>query len=182
MEQQKQEEEEEPISPEQLAEYQTAFDYCDVNKDGTISLSELKTVMQQQGFNPTDEEMEKIIANVDDNGNGSLEFPEFVKLMETKRKTSNELDELTCAFKTFDRDGNGYLDPAELSVALRCLGEQLSEEEVKELIKAADQDGDGLIDFNEFITLMTGQAPPQPLEQQNSTPATTTTTAANLTV
>lgn len=60
------------------------------------------------------------------------------------------------AFRVFDRNGDGFISPAELHHVMTNLGERLSEEEVDEMIATADLDGDGLVNFEEFCIMMTG--------------------------
>lgn len=138
--------------------------------------------MQLHGAMPSDEEMKTIIAEFDNNGNGMLEFEEFVRLMESRKKTTNDLDDLAHAFKLFDMDGNGVLDSAELRVALTGMGEVMTEEEVDELIKSADTNGDGLIDYKEFFTMITGNPPPEESGQQKVSTQQKQPSDANLTV
>ena len=58
------------------------------------------------------------------------------------------------AFKVFDSDGNGYINAAELRQVMMNLGEKLTEEEVEMMIKEADSNGDGLVNYEEFISMM----------------------------
>ena len=58
------------------------------------------------------------------------------------------------AFKVFDSDGNGFINAAELRQVMMNLGEKLTEEEVEMMIKEADTNGDGLVNYEEFITMM----------------------------
>lgn len=57
------------------------------------------------------------------------------------------------------RDGNGKLTAKELKHALCSVGETLSDEEVADLLKQADKDGDGEIDYTEFVSLLTYEHP-----------------------
>lgn len=57
--------------------------------------------------------------------------------------------------QVFDRDGNGFITAAELRHVMTTLGEKLSDEEVDEMIREADVDGDGQINYEEFVALMT---------------------------
>ena len=72
-------------------------------------------------------------------------------LMARKIKDTATEQELIEAFKTFDRDGNGSISAAELRHAMTILGETFTDEEVDEMIMAADVDGDGLNNYEEFI-------------------------------
>lgn len=56
-------------------------------------------------------------------------------------------DELRQAFKVFDIDGNGTIDEKELRATMKKLGEQLSDDDVRAMIKAADRNDDGKVDY-----------------------------------
>ena len=61
--------------------------------------------------------------------------------------------------QVFDRDGNGFISPAELRHVMTNLGEALTDEEIDDMIRAADIDGDGQVNFEEFRIMMTGARP-----------------------
>ena len=144
------------ITPEQQVEYREAFALFDKNGDGTITVTELGTVMRSLGNNPTETELQDMINEVDADGNGTLEFDEFCQLMARQMIDSNQQEEeLKQRFAMFDKDGNGTIDREELRDVMQQLGEKLSEEDIEEMIQDADQNGDGLIDYNEFVRYMT---------------------------
>ena len=93
-------------------------------------------------------------AQVDADGNGTIDFPEFLSLMARKMKDTDTEEELIEAFKVFDRDGNGFISAAELRHVMTNLGEKLTDEEVDEMIREADVDGDGQINYEEFVKMM----------------------------
>lgn len=66
----------------------------------------------------------------------------------------DEKEELLHVFKLFDKDGNGLITKEELKEGLNKLGERMSEQDILELVEAADIDGDGNINFEEFVGLM----------------------------
>lgn len=80
-------------------------------------------------------------------GNGIIDFREFLHLMETRMKGTDTEAELREMFKVFDMDGNGYISAEEFKWTMMNLGQQLTEEEVEEIIKTADLNGDGQIDL-----------------------------------
>ena len=67
-------------------------------------------------------------------------------MMARKMKDTDSEDEIREAFKVFDRDNNGFISAAELRHVMTSIGEKLTDDEVDEMIREADQDGDGRID------------------------------------
>merc|ERR1739848_947902 len=91
-----------------------------------------------------------MINEVDADGNGTIDFPEFCTLMARKMKDTDSEEELKEAFRFFDKDGNGFISAAELRHIMTNLGEKLTDEEVDEMIREADIDGDGQVNYEEF--------------------------------
>ena len=92
---------------------------------------------------------------VDADGSGSIEFPEFLLLMALHTNQEMTEDEMREAFRVFDKDERGNIPEAEIRNVLAALGEDITEEEIEELILEGDADGDGCINYGEFITMMT---------------------------
>ena len=131
-----------------------AFSLFDKDGDGTITTKELGTVMRSLGQNPTEAELMDMINEVDADGNGTIDFPEFLTMMARKMKDTDSEEEILEAFKVFDKDGNGFISAAELRHIMTNLGEKLTDEEVDEMIREADVDGDGQINYEEFVKMM----------------------------
>lgn len=66
------------LTEEQIAEFKEAFSLFDKDGDGTITSKELGTVMRSLGQNPTEAELQDMINEVDADGNGDIDFPEFL--------------------------------------------------------------------------------------------------------
>lgn len=127
----------------------------DRDGDGTITTNELYTVMKALGLNPTEEDLRDMIKEVDSDGNGTVEFPEFCQLLAQKFVGNHsEEDEIMEAFKVFDKDGNGFISATELRSVMISLGRKLTDEEIDEIIREVDLDGDGQIDYEEFVKMM----------------------------
>ncbi|KAG6413145.1 hypothetical protein SASPL_125847 [Salvia splendens] len=120
---------------------------------GCITTKELGTVMRSLGQNPTEAELQDMINEVDADGNGTIDFPEFLNLMARKMKDTDSEEELKEAFRVFDKDQNGFISAAELRHVMTNLGEKLTDEEVDEMIREADVDGDGQINYEEFVKM-----------------------------
>lgn len=140
---------------EELKEMKEAFALFDKNGDGKISAKELGTVMRSLGQNPTDADIQDLVKKADTDGNGTIEFNEFAPLMKKFMKPQEKAeDDLRDAFNVFDKDGNGYISAAELRHIMTNLGEKLTDEEVDDMMKEADVDGDGQVNYDEFVKMM----------------------------
>ena len=62
--------------------------------------------------------------------------------------------ELREAFRMFDKDKSGYIDAKEIQTVTTTLGEKLTEDELNEFMREADLDGDGRLNYNEFVNIM----------------------------
>ena len=144
----------ENLTDEKIMEFKAAFELFDKDRNGKITSKELGTVMRGLGQNPTEEELKQMIREVDLDGNGTIDFKEFLCLMVKKMKDTDTEEELLEAFKVFDRDGNGLISGNELQHVMTSLGENISQDEVEEMIKEADLDGDGYINYEEFVRMI----------------------------
>ncbi|XP_069118558.1 calmodulin-like isoform X2 [Argopecten irradians] len=144
----------EELTDEHIAEYREVFDVYDKNKDGVIEAKELEKVMRDLGQNPSTDEIIERISEGDINGDGTIDFQEFLLMMAKRRKCPKNDDDLQRAFDVFDKDGNGYISRDELKSVMETLGERLTEVELDEMLKEADKDGDGQVNYEEFVQIM----------------------------
>ncbi|OLY84822.1 Protein arginine N-methyltransferase 3 [Smittium mucronatum] len=145
------------LTDEQIAEFKEAFQLFDKDGDGSVTTQELGIVMRSLNQNPSDAELADMINEIDADGNGTIDFPEFLTLMARKMKDTDTEEEIKEAFKVFDKDGNGYISAAELKHVMTSLGEKMTEAEVEEMIREADIDGDGQINLDEFLKMMAAE-------------------------
>ena len=78
----------------QTAEFREAFEEFDKDGSGAISSKELLGVMRAMGQNPTEDELNNMVMEVNLDGNGTIEFPEFLEMMKQKAKTVDQEGEL----------------------------------------------------------------------------------------
>ena len=112
------------ISDEARAEYQEAFNMFDKDLNGSIEAKEFGDVMKALGHNPTDDELAEMVAGIDTDGDGEIDFDEFLAMMlkqiENTNGDSEGVDaEMMAAFKMFDIDGDGSISKSELKLTMK---------------------------------------------------------------
>ncbi|NJM70263.1 MAG: ERV1/ALR-related protein [Scytonema sp. RU_4_4] len=138
------------LSEEQVEKLWEAFKVFDEDSSGAISTEELGQVMRSLGQSPSDTELRDMIKEVDVDLSGSIDFEEFKALMVSKQGDRNS--RLKLAFSVFDENGSGEITADEMRTVMIQFG--LTDEELDEMVKEVDHDGDASIDFEEFCQLM----------------------------
>ncbi|XP_060592824.1 neo-calmodulin-like [Ruditapes philippinarum] len=142
------------FTEEQLEEFKETFSLFDKEGDGSISIKELGTVLRALGQHPTEADLNDLIGNLEVEGHMTIEFPEFLSILAKIIKDTDPETELTEAFKIFDKENTGNISNADLRRIMTTYGEVLNDEEIEEMIKEADTDGDGIVDYAEFISMV----------------------------
>ena len=143
------------ISPELKKQYQNAFEMFDKDKDGTITAKELANVMETlTGEKPSLDEINSMIKEVDLNSDGKIELEEFITLMMKNSPDTQQEEEVINAYRVFDKEGNGLIQTDELKHIMMTIGDKMTEDEADEMIHEADIDGDGTINYEEFVRMM----------------------------
>merc|ERR1719347_650780 len=140
------------------AELKQAFRLFDTKKQDFLLADDINEVLRAMGFRPTQEELDALIEEIDEDGSGAIEFGEFAQLCakflvedpdpETMRA------ELKQAFRLFDKEGTGFITMIQFREILAEVDPNLSEEDLDGIIAEIDEDGSGTMDFEEFCELM----------------------------
>uniref|UniRef100_A0A804PC25 EF-hand domain-containing protein n=3 Tax=Zea mays TaxID=4577 RepID=A0A804PC25_MAIZE len=149
------------LDDDQLAELREIFRSFDRNADGSLTQLELGSLLRSLGLTPSADQLDALITRADTNSNGLIEFSEFVALVAPdllQDRSPYSEDQLRKLFAIFDRDGNGFITAAELAHSMAKLGHALTVKELTGMIKEADTDGDGRINFQEFSRAITAAA------------------------
>ncbi|XP_037365625.1 centrin-1 [Talpa occidentalis] len=142
------------LTENQKQEVREAFDLFDADGSGTIDVKELRVAMRALGFEPTKEEVKKMVSEIDKEGTGKVSFNDFLALMTQKMAEKDTKEEILKAFRLFDDDETGKISFRNLKRVASELGEHLTDEELQEMIEEADRDGDGEVNEEEFLQIM----------------------------
>ncbi|KAJ1633340.1 the SdcenSKMLCK complex [Pavlovales sp. CCMP2436] len=137
------------LSAQQRAEIRQAFDLFDTHGEGVIDANALKVLLRALGFEPRKEEVSEMIHSLDKTGRGNIDFNEFLELLVRKMSERDSKEEVRKTFRQFAHDGGG-IGFKELKQVAVELGENMTDEELVEMITAADVDKNGLVDADEF--------------------------------
>ncbi|CAH1985623.1 unnamed protein product [Acanthoscelides obtectus] len=142
------------LSEDQKNDIREAFDLFDSEGTGKIDSKDLKVAIRALGFEPKKEEIKKMIADIDKDGTGQISFDDFLQLMSMKMAEKDSKEEILKAFRLFDDDETGKITFKNLKRVAKELGENLTDEELQEMIDEADRDGDGEINQEDFLRIM----------------------------
>ena len=138
------------LTEENLSEVRDMFKRVDKNDDGVISLDELRTVLETIFKHLPSHRIDKMVTDADKDKDGQISYEEFYRVLKRRSKKNKFLK----AFKTFDTNGDGKISLEELMEVLRQTGGELQEQQLKQMIKDVDKDGDGYLSYNEFLNIM----------------------------
>lgn len=140
------------MTREQIGEYRDAFKCFDLNANGTLSTKELKQAMRMLGSNPTDQQVQQLVNAKDFDGDGTINFEEFVNIIE-EQNSIHEDENLFTIFGVFDPEDNGYIGGATIIRSLQSLTD-VPAEEIQEILQKAQITDDRKIGMEEFSSLL----------------------------
>ncbi|XP_073314559.1 calcium-dependent protein kinase 1-like [Primulina huaijiensis] len=141
----------ESLSEEEIAGLKQMFKMIDADNSGQITFEELEAGLKRAGANLNESEIYDLMQAADVDNSGTIDYGEFVAATLHLNKIERE-DHLFAAFSYFDKDGSGYITPDELQHVCQEYG--FDDSRLEEMIREVDQDNDGRIDYNEFVTMM----------------------------
>jgi len=146
------------LSSDQIKNLRDTFLALDADGDGKLTVAEMKEGIHKSGLKEIPEDLQKIMEGVDSDGSGEIDYTEFLAATLDKKQYMQE-DVCWQAFRMFDKNGDGSISPDELKAVLgdTDVNDTLGTKAIAELLKEVDSNGDGQIDFQEFMQMMKNQ-------------------------
>ncbi|CAE7398985.1 unnamed protein product [Symbiodinium sp. KB8] len=146
-----------PLTQDEIDGCRDAFLAYDKDHSGSIEVWELKEVLEAMGQHPTEEELFQMISEVDENASGSIDFGEFLKVIEKQKERSSHFDEETDFVDAFvacggNSDKSGHVRRETLvKIVKEDFGLTI---DIEKLIDDIDEDRSGEIEYAEFKQLL----------------------------
>ncbi|KAJ3306680.1 Calmodulin-3 [Kappamyces sp. JEL0829] len=147
----------------ELQELKEIFQLVDLDHGGTISRSELETLMKTVGLSTSNNDMQLLMSEIDPTGSGEIDFEAFVLCVTKKVESTITPKQLRHAFSVLDQ----YDECHDGTISMKCLFQaftkwspaQMSEEDARELIKeVAPQSETQFFDYQQFLSIYFGDA------------------------
>ena len=144
------------LTEDEVLEIREAFDLFDTDHSGEIDVAELKQALMNLGIDTKNQTLQNMLADIDKNGNANIDFDEFIDMMTAKMSDKDTREDLEKVFELFIGDDNtDKIDIRHLKRVCKELNENMSDEELNEMIVRADSDRDGKVTFEDFYAIMT---------------------------
>merc|ERR1719203_518380 len=142
------------MSDAKIEALRSTFIALDTNGDGRLSAAEVRDGLAKMGMQNVPADLKEVLQGVDADSNGSIEYKEFISAGLDKRLYL-EQDVCWAAFCLFDKDGNGKISKDEIAQVLASSDVQaVAHTDLSDIMRAVDTNGDGEIDFDEFMKMM----------------------------
>jgi len=142
------------LTYKEILNLKSTFNEIDKDSNGMLTYQELVSALQEHKV-PIPSNLYEVMCLVDSDGSGQIDYTEFIAAT-IDSEVYKKREVIWHAFLTFDLDGDGRITAAELSQALSAndtFGER-KQQQIEAMITEADTDGDGSIDFDEFVAMM----------------------------
>ncbi|XP_045530516.1 caltractin-like isoform X1 [Pieris brassicae] len=142
------------LTQSQKNDLHEAFNLLDYNGEGKIKAEDFRVAIKALGYEPTKEELQKMINGVDKGLTGKLSFENFETAIMRKIMSLDSDGDIMKSFRLFDMDDCGFISFENLKQVTKILEIYLSDQEIEEMIDDADKDFDGFISVQEFMRMI----------------------------
>merc|ERR1711918_180752 len=138
-----------------VMEIKDAFDLFDKDRSGEITIGEMGEAMRSLGYDTEHGEAAEHVKNLDKDGSCALEFNELYELLTARFSENTTKEELQRVFKLFDTDGTGSISVANMRAIADQVGDQVTDDELGDIVLKNDMDKDGNLTFDDFYNVLT---------------------------
>eukprot|EP00300_Choanocystis_sp_HF-7_P039553 c5874_g1_i1.p2 GENE.c5874_g1_i1~~c5874_g1_i1.p2 ORF type:complete len:147 (-),score=43.63 c5874_g1_i1:89-529(-) len=142
-----------PLTPEQRVEFLQVFALYDRKNEGQIQKKHLKNTFESLGVTLTNEQLRDLLSHADVTGS-TISRDQYLEIMQQHLKDTSSLDFMNLCYRQFDTDGNGFLSISELERMQVHTGDAFTAEQFKAMVNFADTDETGIVNHQEFVTLL----------------------------
>jgi Ca2+-binding EF-hand superfamily protein len=144
------------LSEAQRKAAQDAFSSLDKRGEEKIRVGDIQNAMKKVGHNISGDWLESLEDEIDTEGTGYINYEEFCEIIRKKMQADEDERELKEIFRVLDKEKKGEVNTNELRWILKNLGDDLTEDDIDDMIADVDTDGSGFVDYEEFAKLMQG--------------------------
>jgi Ca2+-binding EF-hand superfamily protein len=138
----------------QKVDIKEAFDLFDTDGSESIDPKELKVALRALGFEPTKDEVKRLVAEIDREGSGTIDFNEFLAIVAVKSAERDRPEEIERSWRELRDPSADAVTLSSLRAVAKDIGENPTDEELAEMIRLMDFDKDGAINHDEFVRIM----------------------------
>ncbi|XP_078094596.1 uncharacterized protein LOC144509688 [Mustelus asterias] len=143
------------LTAQDIRDLRLVFDATDTNNTGYLSANEVYTALRTLGFGVSHQELKKSLRNLEELKEEKVSFSDFLQIVVERQGDSRDTyEEIKQGFSLFDCDGDGKVTFDNLKAACKSADVHFSHQDLREMIKEVDTNGDGTVDMEEFINLM----------------------------
>jgi len=136
--------------------YDKFFAEADADGSGYLTLDELTSMLRKKGYKDSDSKIRSMFRAVDTSGDNQISREEYNIAMGLMPPKDHKAATMRSVFRQFDLNGDGKIDRSELDQVFRSIGQVLSPDELQKIIRMADKDKSGTLDYEEFIEQVFG--------------------------
>ena len=142
------------IDEEQIEEFKEAFNLFDTTHSGEIDSREFKAALKALGYEVKKDDVIAMFNEVSKEITAKISYDDFLKIMTPRIKDRSSREEIMKIFKLFDEDNTNKISLKNLKKVAQEIGENISDDELKEMMQEADKDKDGFIGAEDFYRVM----------------------------
>ena len=144
------------LDDDKKKECKIVFDMLDKDKDSKITTKELGDCLRICGAAPSQQELDMMIQDFEENNNNLISFEKFLILFEKVLNNQDSEEDIINEFKKMDRLGNGTISEKDLRDLMANYGNALSKDEIEDIIQEANVDQNGYINIENFTKILLG--------------------------